>query len=204
MSAPQALLFDVGNVLIDIDFEKAAQSWAQADNRDWRSIMERFRPDRAYEAHERGEIDWATYCVHLRDGLGLKLDDQVLAAGWNTIFRGPCDGIESLLSQVPEGVERYGFSNTNAVHHNFWSTRYAQIFEPFTDVYCSHLIGHRKPDPKAFNTVLEHMGLAAEHVLFFDDAAENIQAASALGIQAVHVGSPQDTRDGLVRAGLLD
>jgi putative hydrolase of the HAD superfamily len=45
--------------------------------------------------------------------------------------------------------------------------------------------GVLKPDPAAFALLLDALGLAASEVLFTDDQVHNVQAAAAVGMQAV-------------------
>ena len=54
-AAIEALLFDLGNVLIDVDFGRAIAKWAKAANSAEAHIAARFGPDEAYCAHERGD-----------------------------------------------------------------------------------------------------------------------------------------------------
>ena len=57
-SSADALLFDLGRVVIDIDFDRAFSRWAGHARCDQKLISERFRhDDTAYKRHERGEID---------------------------------------------------------------------------------------------------------------------------------------------------
>jgi putative hydrolase of the HAD superfamily len=81
-----ALLFDLGGVLVDIDFNRAFGAWANAAQVPASQIAGRFAFDQAYEAHERGEIDADGYFAHLRNTLGLSLSSEELLAGWNAIW----------------------------------------------------------------------------------------------------------------------
>jgi putative hydrolase of the HAD superfamily len=51
-----ALLFDLGGVVIDIDLGRAFTRWAAAAGTTVETIRSRFTFDAAYERHERGEI----------------------------------------------------------------------------------------------------------------------------------------------------
>ena len=203
MQTPKALLFDIGNVVIDVDFERVARAFAAASGSSWQTLLQKFQPDAAYQAHERGEIGWAEYCDHLRRLLDLELDDRTLAEGWNAVFVGPCEGIEEVLTQLPDSVRRFAFSNTNATHRDYFQVRYHDLLAHFEVVYCSHQLGLRKPDPLAFTQVMAAMRLPAEQILFFDDSPENVRAARGVGMSATQIRSPQDTRDALERTGLL-
>ena len=84
----KALLFDLGGVLIDIDFERTFRAWEALTPLSVEQIRERFYFDEAYQQHERGQIDLATYCAHLRQTLQLEGSDAQIAAGWNALFIG--------------------------------------------------------------------------------------------------------------------
>lgn len=58
-------------------------------------------------------------------------------------------------------------------------------YEPFDAVYASHRMGLAKPDPAFYNYILRQEGFAAREAVFTDDLPQNVQAAAALGIQAL-------------------
>ena len=81
-----AFLFDLGNVVIRIDVERAFACWGAHGGCDPALLRERFSHDEPCQQHERGEIDSATSFASLRNSLGLALDDEHLREGWNAIF----------------------------------------------------------------------------------------------------------------------
>ena len=99
MSA-EALLFDLGGVVIRIDFARAVRAWADAASVAASKLGARFSLDAGYEAHERGELDPAAYCAHLRQTLGVDLADEPLLAGWNQIFVGEVPEVAPLLARL--------------------------------------------------------------------------------------------------------
>lgn len=188
----EAVLFDLGGVLLGIDFGRAFAHWARAARCSQDALANRFVMGRGYIAHERGEIDFAGYCGHLRRELSIGLDDATLLAGWNDIFAGVVPGIEAVLADAALRWPLYGFSNTNAAHHAIWSTRYERLLAPLRHVYCSHALGARKPDAAAFRLVAGHIGVDPESILFFDDTVENVAGAAAVGMRARHVDPKGD------------
>jgi FMN phosphatase YigB (HAD superfamily) len=46
-------------------------------------------------------------------------------------------------------------------------------------------VRHRKPDSRIYKELLSRSGCSAEDILFVDDRPKNIQAAQALGIEAI-------------------
>jgi hypothetical protein len=51
-----ALLFDLGGVLVDIDFNRVLQSWSHSSRLPLPEITRRFSMDEPYRQHELGEI----------------------------------------------------------------------------------------------------------------------------------------------------
>jgi hypothetical protein len=62
----RALLFDLGGVVLEIDFDRVFLSWGARASCDPQLIRRRFKFDEAYEQHERGELDAAGYFASLR------------------------------------------------------------------------------------------------------------------------------------------
>jgi len=194
-----ALLFDVGGVLIDIDFQRALRHWAEAAGVDQALLAQRFSFDRDYENHERGELASTGFFAALRDSLQLELSDAQLLAGWNAIFIGPFAGVAALLQQLGTRLPIYLFSNTNQAHYAFWGSQYPALLAPVRQVFCSHEIGLRKPAVEAYHHVIAQIGLPAERIAFFDDSALNIEGARRAGLQAFHVVGPEALRATLSR-----
>jgi len=192
-----ALLFDLGGVVIDIDFDRVFARWAAHAGCESAAIKAGFRTDQHYERHERGEIDAEVYFASLRSSLGIDLSDAQFHDGWREVFVGERTGMAALLQRARERLPLYLFSNSNPAHREVWSREYARILGLFQRVFVSSDIGKRKPDPAAFLIVAAQMGVPASRILFFDDALENVEGALASGMQAVHVRSVADVEDSL-------
>src|SRR5262245_19750485 len=187
----EALLFDLGRVVIDLDQAHAYARWAELAGvpmRDIASLVrERILDGEAYCRHERGEMSDEQFFAHLRGELKIALSDAQFVDGWNRIFIGEMPGIRRVLASAQGLLPLYAFSNTNAVHQAYWSRNFCELLAPFRKIYVSYELGARKPEPAAFRTVVADMGFAPERVLFFDDSPENVAGARACGLVAVEV-----------------
>jgi putative hydrolase of the HAD superfamily len=192
-----ALLFDLGNVLLEVDFARAIAHWAHGAGVPERQIAARFSFDHRFEAYERGELGDAQYLAALRESLGIALSDEQLRAGWNAIFVRAVPGVEALLPVLASTLPLYGYSNTNAMHETFWRARYRDVLAPITTIFCSHELGMRKPDPASFRHVADRIGAAPSRVAFFDDHPDNVRGARAAGMVAFHVTSAAEMRRAL-------
>lgn len=188
----KALLFDLGNVVIDIDFERIFKKWSFYSGVPVEEMQAAFQMDAAYEQHERGEIEGVEYHQHLEQKLEMQLSYDQFCEGWNDIMVAPIDETVNILMSLKSQVSLYALSNANTLHKQYWEKTYPDELSHFEKVYVSSDIGRRKPEPDAYQHVFDDLGIAAQNIVFFDDLAENIEAASALGMKVVHVRSPLD------------
>ena len=187
-----ALLFDLGRVVLDIDFGKVAATWAGHAGCEPAQLVARFSPNDAWHRHERGEISDAEFFEGLRKSLGIGISDAQFLEGWNAIFTGEMPDIAALLARAGHRLPLYAFSNTNSAHVAHFSQVYAGVLGHFREIFLSSSIGLRKPDAEAYDHVVKAIGVPASRILFFDDSAANIEGARARGLHAVHVTSMDD------------
>lgn len=202
-SATKALLFDLGGVLVDIDFSLAIKAWSRCSALSAAELQSRFKFDEAYQRHERGEIGAPEYFAHLTRRLELTATAEEVEAGWNAIFVGEIAQTRRLVQQVRQKLSCHAFTNTNASHTQRWSVLYPEVASAFDTIFASHEIGLRKPERQAFDHICRTLQLSPDSILFFDDLAENVQAAQAAGLQAVLVRSPDDVAGALRSLGLV-
>ncbi|MBR0789156.1 HAD family phosphatase [Bradyrhizobium manausense] len=197
-----ALLFDLGRVVLDIDFSKAIACWAGHAGCMPEAIVARYVRDEAYRLHEVGKISDEDYFQSLRSSLGIGISDAQFLEGWNAIFAGEMPDIAELLPRAARQMPVYAFSNTNRPHVDYFSKEYADLLGHFRELYLSSSIGLRKPDAEAFDHVVTAIGVPANRIVFFDDLAENVEGARARGLTGVHVTSPTDVGKALRALGI--
>ena len=195
--AVHALLFDLGGVVMGLDWDRCFAHWAAASGSEAAELRSRYSFDAAYRRHEVGEIGERDYYRSLRDSLGIDIPDEEWARGWGAVFTDEIEPITRLIAQVRDRVPVYGFSNTNAAHQRTWSRDFEPAIALFREIFTSHGLGVRKPEREAFHRVAERIGVAPSAILFFDDTPENVEGARKAGLQAVLVRSPEDVAKAL-------
>ncbi len=104
----------------------------------------------------------------------------------------PKERLEWLLKLRSEGYHVVMLSNTNPfLVHYCESNEFTPEGHPmsfyFHRIFRSYLLGACKPDPRAFQRMLEQGGYKADECLFLDDAMHNVVAARNMGMHSLHV-----------------
>ena len=185
----QAVLLDLGNVVLGIDFRRVFSAWAAAAGVPEQIFYDRWALDQAYKDHELGKIDFAAYAEALSQRFGVELPLSDWQHGWNDLWTEPFHSVVELLPAVSERYALYAFTNTNDTHTARWRSLFEDTLTSFSEIYVSSEIGLRKPDSEAFDYVCARMSTEPEDVLFIDDTLENVHGAQSAGLQARHVSS---------------
>jgi glucose-1-phosphatase len=193
----KVLLFDLGGVIINVDFARAFKVWSDYAKVSPDVLKSRFTFDVSYERHERNEITGAEYFALLRELLDINLTDAQLEEGWNAIYQGEVAGIQTMLKKISPYFPLYAFSNTNPTHWAYAVRHYAEVLGLFEKVFTSSELKKRKPHREAFEAVAREINVKTSEILFFDDLLENILGARKAGLQAIHVQTVEDTKKAL-------
>lgn len=181
-------IFDLGNVIVDIDFNRVFGAWSDFARVPLATLKQNFVMGETFEQHERGEISDEAFAEKLCHELEIPLSYEQFAHGWQAIFVGLRPEVIAIMNALRARGERVVvLSNTNRLHTTFWPDEYPEIRAAADHVYLSQEMGMRKPEARIYEKVLESEGFSASECVFFDDNADNIEGARRLGINSVLV-----------------
>ena len=190
MNAVKNILFDLGAVLINIDFEKTADAFRQLGIDRFEEQFSQLSASTLFEDLETGKISNEDFYKAMRRQVPeMNLSDASIQLAWNAILQDFRKESMQLLKQLKQRYRLFLLSNTNAIHlvevNNILNQQLnvENLDHYFERAYYSHLIGLRKPTSAAFNFVMEDAGIKAHETLFIDDSHPNITAASQMGFQ---------------------
>jgi len=180
----KAVIFDLGNVLVNYDVEKAAKRFSAASGLSTREIWKRFFLSRFEQAYTRGELSTREFHRIACKTLGVSMPLAVFRHYWNDIFwENP--GMERLLVRIKKHYPLYLISNTNALHYTYLKKNF-KLLRHFDRKFPSHEMGARKPYLKIYRRVLKKIGLRPEEAVFIDDMKSFVEGARKAGMHAVH------------------
>lgn len=201
-SEAKALLFDLGGVVIETDFDQALRAWQPLSRLTFHQLQTAFRHDLFYQRFERGEIASAVYCDHLVSCLELTASHEQIAKGWNAIYVGEIVETTKLIQQARNYLSCFAFTNTNEAHQAAWSIMFLAVVSSFDRLFASHELGYRKPERETFKVIPHAIGESPESIVFFDDLRENIEGALLVGFQGVLDRAHADVRSELRELGV--
>jgi putative hydrolase of the HAD superfamily len=179
----EALLFDLGKVLVDFNFELGMRHFAARSPLS-PAAFEQVVMDRVWlQKYETGAIGTVEYHRYLCEEGGLEMSIEEFHDAWSAVFLPDLIVPETLLAALKQRYPLILVSNINESHATFISAKYS-VFEYFDHRILSHEVGAMKPDRRIYDVAIAAAGKPPESLFFTDDRPENIESASKLGIQA--------------------
>lgn len=187
------LIFDLGNVIIDLDIPRTELSLDHVLGEDYKKNLKEIVGDTdIFNDFETGKIDEQTFFKTLRQAALTPLTLRQIKDAWNAmLLQIPLPRLE-MLERLEKKYRVFLLSNTNATHID-WIRGYLREvhnihnFEKkyFEKVYYSHEINLRKPHTDIYHFVVNDAKLVASESLFIDDNLNNIEGAKSAGLQTL-------------------
>ncbi|MDO5981201.1 HAD family hydrolase [Flavivirga spongiicola] len=183
----KTIIFDFGNVFINLDIEGATQQALKTFEIE--SFSEEMIAFNSF--YEQGLISTDEFLEFYTENFP-KLSNDELIDVWNFILKDFPEHRLDFLKQLKSdsNYKLILLSNTNSLHIN-WIKKQIPIYEEFKSCfdafYLSHEIQLRKPNQDIFEFVLSDNKLNAEECLFIDDNTDNINTAKSLGLKTWNI-----------------
>lgn len=198
------IIFDLGNVLLDIDLGKISNGFRTLYGEAYDEVGKQLAENKVFELYETGGMTTEEFVSTLAGVVEPAISPDRIIDIWNSIFIGFPKQHFDLLRALRSRRNVFLLSNINDLHARWIDAYMLRVFdEPdyrsvyFDGSYYSHLIRMRKPDPQAFEYVLADADIRAEETLFIDDVLENVEGAKTVGIVGLWKG-PMDSLETLV------
>ena len=183
MSLINAVIFDIGNVLLTFDYTVAEQEILRHTGQEAPPTQEELHPLRM--DHETGLISRADFVKAVRDAFAHDGPEDHFLDIWSRIFEVNTPMIEwarTLHGKTP----LYLLSNIGCIHHDHIFQEYDFFGGLFIDGVYSYKAGVMKPQPRIFEIARTQFRLDPSTTLFIDDLLENVQGAEASGFVGHH------------------
>jgi FMN phosphatase YigB (HAD superfamily) len=201
MSKINAIIFDLGGVIINLDIAATIAEFNKISNKPFEAIYTQLQQTPVFDLFDKGLISEPEFFNELKVAMEADLSDALMLNAWNAMLLDfPLHRLE-LLKQLKTKYRLFLLSNTNETHIREFEARLLesrgyQNLEPFFEkVYYSCRMGMRKPDTEIFTYVLKENQLIAEETLFIDDTIHHVEGASKTGIRAHLLSKGKDVSE---------
>ena len=194
------IIFDLGNVIIDIDFDLTFREFSKLSYQySWEEVRYIIKEKRIWENYEKGLVNDEKFREILRSELKIKASDAELDRAFcGLLLEIQPDRIE-LLQNLSKKYRLFILSNTSSIHFNQVemllreSTDLKHFNEIFEYNFLSFEMGKLKPEIEIYQQVLKEANLEPHETLFLDDMLINLEAAATLGISTKQIVPNQFT-----------
>jgi len=187
------IIFDLGGVILDIDITRAFNQFKELGigSESYNFGLNQGNP--IFKDFEIGVISIDDFRNEIRKISKIDFSNEQFDQIWNSIIVNyPKENIE-ILESIKSKYRTFLMSNTNEIHYKYFNQLLNKQFKCenmdwlFEKTYYSHTSHMKKPDIQFYELIIKENNLMPQDTLFIDDSAENISAASTLGLQTIHI-----------------
>ena len=175
------VIFDLGGVLVSVDFMRACKRLEAAGGAAAAVIHEAIASGEDKHAFDTGRLSPQQAAARFCAAIGARIPYAEFAEIWCDIFAEQRE-VTSLLDRIAAKADLVLLSNTDPLHLDYVRSHY-RFLEKFGRLVLSYEVGHAKPAREIFERAV---GLCAPgtRMIYFDDVSEYVSAARACGLPA--------------------
>jgi putative hydrolase of the HAD superfamily len=182
----KAIIFDLGGVLLNIDYRLTIEAFNELGMKNADLFYSKKIQNPIFDKIEVGAINPKEFLDALQKECKNASIEQVENA-WNSILLDLPENRLDCIKKLKNNYKIFLLSNTNEIHIKAFRKKIGEkqweaFSSLFDKMYLSHQIGFRKPGKEAFQIILEENKLKPNEVFFIDDSPQHIEAAKKLGI----------------------
>ena len=196
-----AVLFDLGNVLVRIDFDAFPRALgldpAQARPESRTAV------GRLSAQYETGLLSTDEFFGRLSELLQGRFGRDELESAWNGIIGEENTEIIPIVDAVREHHSVALISNTSPIHF-LRSEKTIPVLRRFSKRYLSYEVGAAKPSVAMYRHVVDDLGVDPSAIVLIDDVRENVEGAIECGLVGILFTDAPSLKRELRDLGILD
>jgi len=191
------IIFDLGGVILDLDVARTHRAFGELGGFSTAEIQSMAASEVFFNDFEKGLLSDKQFRDTTRAFLKTNASDEEIDAAWNAMLLKISPEKYPLLEVLKTKYQVFLLSNTNTIHLQHFNelvrhdTGRSELDFYFHKAYYSHRMNMRKPDTEIYVHVIGENKLTPKETLFLDDNVDNLKTAAAMGIQTIHVTSPE-------------
>lgn len=198
----KAIIFDLGNVLIDFDHRLAAEKLCKFTDKTVEEMFDLFFDSELTALFEEGKISGLQFFSRVKEMLNLRLGYDEFVPIWNQIFFFTEKNLTvyNLACNLKNRYKIALLSNINILHFEYVK-KTLPVLNTF-QMITSFELGLRKPQSQIYQKALEILGVSPGDCFYTDDRPELIESAKGLGIKGFVFRDSEQLKKDLQGAGI--
>ncbi len=202
MTPPKAVVFDLGKVLLDFDYDIAVAKVQQHCRLTIAELRQLIDQSPLLHRYESNLVSTAQFFAEICAASGFSKGITEFRSMFSDIFS-PIPPMIALHAQLrAQHIPTYIFSNTNEIAVEHIRNRF-----PFFKEFDGHILSYEhqamKPDPKLYEVVERYASHSGPDLLYIDDRGENILAGQQRGWRTILHRASEETIAAVRETGLL-
>ncbi len=186
------IIFDYGNVIFEINFERTQNALLQLGITNVEAFFAHKNHNQLFDDFETNTISANEFRAGIRKAADNNdLTDQQIDDAWNSLLIGVSANNHDVLLEMKTKYRTFLLSNNNEIHYNWIIKHINENYnidnynDYFEKAYFSHLMNMRKPNVNIFEHVILENNLNPAETLFIDDSPQHIEGAKKAGLHTL-------------------
>lgn len=201
MNRIEAVIFDLGRVLVDVDLTRGIFKYTiQGKRPSETEVLDALMSDSFYQDYACGRVSASNFHQKFCQTLNLDLDFETFKQAWNDVFK-PIPGMDEIVGRLKKEYNIGLLSDIGPLH---WEHLYKTlpVLCLFDQPILSYQIGYLKPHTQTYLKAAQSVNADPQNCLFIDDREMNVAGAREFGMQAIRFRGILPLKEDLKNFGL--
>ena len=197
----RAVIFDIGRVLVRIDFARTMQGLASGGSLSPAELWTAIEKDPRWPDWQEGRFAARDWYLQLTKRFGIHLTYEEFTEVWNRVLDPVPIHEDAFFKTLSKRYRLALLSNTDPIHVKYMEATYS-FFAFFPVRIYSYVVGASKPDQLIFREALRALKVKAQDAVYIDDIPAYVEAAQRLGMEGIRFESPSQLKAALTALGV--
>lgn len=178
----KSIIFDLGNVIVNVDRSNLYKEWAKNSGRSVNDIKNCYSCCKSIRDFEKGRLNPQEFYKKISDEFGLNIGFEEFKTSYCNIFS-LNKKVEGEIRKLKKHYRLVLLSNTDKLHFEHIKNKF-KIVDIFDDYVLSYETGIKKPNPLIFMKAVRKCKASPFSCMYFDDIPEFVMVARIMGVKA--------------------
>lgn len=184
----EAVVFDIGRVIIDLDPRRAIAAIGTASTLAPEKLWDSVHKDPLWDGFQEGRVTPRQWYKNLIERFQTPISFDEFRVAWNSVLVPRTLLPEQLFKRLSKKCRLVLLSNTDPIHVEYMESKF-KFLRYFPKRIYSCDVGASKPNIKIFRAAIKAAGTRPEHILYIDDIRDYVLAARRIGVNAIQFRS---------------